>query len=61
MFWYSINLGLCSGNCHIRVIDIRPYNKDSYHTTSHQPSTLSVGVHPVPPTLAKQYTIHILW
>ena len=53
MYLYSINIDLRSGSYHIRVIDVGLYNKDSYHITSHQPITLSVGVHPIPPTSAK--------
>ena len=57
MYLYSINLDLCSSNYHIWVIDVRYYNKDSYCTTSHQPSTLSVGVHPVLITVCPQQTV----
>ena len=48
MYLYSINIDLHTSNYHIQVIDIRSYNKDSYHTTSHSQATLLVGVHPVP-------------
>ena len=48
-----------SNSYHIRVIDVRSYNKDSYHITSHQPSTPFAGVHPVLLALAKSHTIGI--
>ena len=47
MHLYYINIDLCTSNYHIRVIDIRTYNKDSYCITSHSQATLLVGVHPV--------------
>ena len=50
MYLYSINIDLCTSNYHIRVIDIRSYTKDSYHTTSQSQATLLVGVHPVTST-----------
>ena len=46
MYLYSINIDLHTSNYHIRVIDIRSYIKDSYHTTSHSQATLLVGVQP---------------
>ena len=62
MYLYSINLDLHSSNYHIQVIDVRSYNKDSYHTTSHQPSTLSVGAQLVPPTPANLHIlVPIIW
>ena len=61
MYLFSISIDSCSGNYHIWVIDVRSYNKDSYHTTSHKPSTLLVGVHLVHATLAKQQTPGIFW
>ena len=39
MYLYSINIDLRTSNYHIQVIDIRSYNKDSYHTTSHSQAT----------------------
>ena len=50
MYLYYIKIDLHTSNYHIRVIDIRSYNKDSYRTTSHSQATLPVGVHPVHPT-----------
>ena len=55
---YSINIDLCTGNYHIQVIDVRSYNKDSYHIPSHSQATLLVGIHLILPTLAKQHTHH---
>ena len=33
------------------MIDIRPYNKDSYCIFSHSQAALLVGVHPIYPTI----------
>ena len=53
MSLYSINIDLSTSNYHIWVIDVRSYNKDSYHITSHSQATLLVGVHPVHPTISQ--------
>ena len=53
MYLYYINIGLHTSNYHIWVIDVRSYNKDSYHITSYSQATLLVGVHLVPPTNPK--------
>ena len=50
MYLYAFNIDLCISSYHIRVIDIRFYNKDSYRITSHSQVSLLVGVHPVHPT-----------
>ena len=50
MYLYYINIDLHTCSYHIRVIDVRSYNKDSYRITSHSQATLLVGVHPVHPT-----------
>ena len=41
------------------MIDIRSYNKDSYHITSHSQATLLVGVYPVHPT-THQITVYFI-
>ena len=45
MYLYSVNIDLCTSNYHIQGIDIRSYNKDSCHITSHSQAVLLVGVH----------------
>ena len=54
MYLYSINIDLHTSNYHIQVIDIRSYNKDSYHITCHSQANLLVAVHPVYPTSLPQ-------
>ena len=47
MYLYSINIDLHTSNYHIQVIDIRSYNKDSYHTTSHSQATQLPKTQPI--------------